>query len=51
MPVQFWPVLWFYLACLKLTLDQAWAEGRDGVIWSLRAEALGYETEPLLFAG
>lgn len=41
-PVRYWPVLWFYLACLKLTLDKAWAEGRDGVIWSLKWNGVIY---------
>lgn len=41
-PVRCWPVLWFYLACLRLTLNKAWAEGRDGVVWSLQPDGVIY---------
>ena len=41
-PVQYWPVLWFYLACLRLTLDEAWADGCDGLVWSLKPTGVIY---------
>ncbi|MEM5518571.1 hypothetical protein WNY37_16555 [Henriciella sp. AS95] len=41
-PVQYWPVLWFYLACLRITLAEAWADGCDGLVWSLKPNGVIY---------